>query len=198
MTLITDNGPVVHANEMLAGRVRQLDEHNQRLLGRLQTQADTINRLLDEKKQLEARLRQPSVVDKQPQLTIERHRATIDQQRERIHQQNAELRVARTEIAHSDELVRSQKQSLQNLREVIVELSGEVSGVRNENQRIRQLAEARLHHIHSLEEALENNKSLLATVNLEKLEAAVIDLDEVFQQIGDLLHAELTHRTRVS
>lgn len=183
MTLITDNGPVVHANEVLAA-------------GRRPSAA--INRLLAEKTKPERKATTTIVVDKHPQLTIERHRATIDQQRERIHQQNAELRVARTEIAHSDELVRSQKQSLQNLREVIVELSGEVSGVRNENQWIRQLAEARLHHIHSLEDALENNKSLLATVNLEKLEAAVIDLDEAFQQIGDLLHAELTHRTRVS
>lgn len=195
---IESDVPVQMANAALAGRVRHLEEHNSSLLTRLSTQAATINRLLEEKRELEEKTKTTIVVDKHPQMAIERHRATIAQMGERIHEQNVELRAARGEIAQLDDTNRGLRQTVQTLQEAVVELSGETNGLRNQEQRLRQLCEARLHHIHSLETALENNGSLLATVNLEKLEAAVLDLDEVFGQIGDLLHAELTERTRVA
>lgn len=190
--------PVQRANEALAQRVRFLEGRERYLLGRLQKQATTINRLLEEQKQATT-----IVVDKHPQLTLERQRAVIDQQRERIHQQNQELRVARDEIAHNDELIVTQREALNRnqmtiraLEDAIVELSGETHGLQNERDRLRKLAACRLDHIVSLEEVLEGKDSLMSSENLAQLEEHILEAVDSLELLGDVVKELLDKRTR--
>lgn len=201
-TTLSERNPVVQANEVLAGRVRTLESLNEGLRRQLSNQADTIVRQAAQLREARSTTVIAPSESSFPQGPIESYRATIDQQRNRINELRDERDALRRkgedtqrELEHAEELLREHRRTIVHLQESVTTLVGEVRGGRNECDRLRQLAVCRLHHIESLEDALENNRSIMSTKHLLKLEEAICELDGAVEVLADLLHNELNERT---